>query len=86
MVHLISNYYLVVDKMCFIVGTKREGEERLRDLRFYSNIPEALNGTVNRVARDSIQTGEVQTLKELCDEFRSIKEELTAAVKGECGE
>lgn len=85
MIHLISNYYLTGDKECFIVGVKKNGEERLRELHFYSSITEAIDSTANRIARDSIQTGEVQTFNGLCDKLRSIKEELTAAVERKCG-
>lgn len=88
MIHLVRDYFLNVDKQsggCYTVGKAQSCvSERvlLSRSRYYPTLAVAVASTAEIALRDAIAAGEVQTLQEVVQELRCIRDEIKAAVDG----
>ena len=88
MIHLVRDYFLNIDKQsggCYTVGKAQSCvSERvlLSRQRYYPTLAVAVASTAEIALRDAIAAGEVQTLREVVEELRRIRDETKAAVNG----
>lgn len=88
MIHLVRDYFLNIDKQsggCYTVGKAQSCvSERvlLSRPRYYPTLAVAVASTAEIALRDAIAAGEVQTLREVVEELRRIRDEIITAVGG----
>lgn len=92
MIHLLRDFYINADRFGYTVGilsanNERERENRaksiiLRQSRYYTTLSVAVASTAEIALRDAIAAGDVQTLLEVVQELRCIRDEIIAAVGG----
>lgn len=86
MIKLIRDYYLAVNGSSYICGkaASSRAERLLRGSeRYYTSLSHAVTSTAEIALREVIAAGEVQTLQEVVEELRRIRDEIIAAVGGE---
>lgn len=84
MIKLIENYYIDSDEKNIILKekvtrTKKEDSTKYEadnTLGYFSSIENAILALVNIVARKSIMTGEISTLKDYVDKIKDLKEQM----------
>lgn len=88
MIHLVRDYFLNIDKQsggCYTVGKAQSCvSERvlLSRPRYYPTLAVAVASTAEIALRDAIAAGEVQTLREVVEELRRIRDKIITAVGG----
>lgn len=88
MIHLVRDYFLNIDKQsggCYTVGKAQSCvSERvlLSRPRYYPTLAVTVASTAEIALRDAIAAGEVQTLREVVEELRRIRDEIITAVGG----
>ena len=85
MIKLVRDYYLAVNGSSYICGkaASSRAERLLRGSeRYYTSLSHAVASTAEIALRDAIAAGEVQTLQEVVEELRRIRDEIKAAVGG----
>ena len=79
MIHLINDYYLDADNNCYIVGIPKKNKDEktcISKPKYYSTLDRAISSTAERVLRDKIYSGEIDTLNRALSELQNIKSEL----------
>lgn len=86
MIHLIGSYYMTAGKSAYTVGEVEESRTKRvfkPGARYYPTLARAVTETAEIALRDKIASGEIVTLKEAVEEFRSIKDEILNNIKNE---
>lgn len=84
MIHLIGSYYMTAGKNAYTVGeveesrTKRVFKPGAR--YYYSTLARAVAETAEIALRDKIAAGEITTLHDAVEAFRSMKDEILASI------
>lgn len=79
MIHLINDYYLNADNNCYTVGIPKEnkdGKTYISSPKYYNALGRAISSTAERVLRDKISSGDIDTLNSAIAELQNIKSEL----------
>lgn len=79
MIHLINDYYLDADSNCYIVGIPKKNKDEktcISKPKYYSTLDRAISSTAERVLRDKIYSGKIDTLNSALSELQNIKSEL----------
>lgn len=79
MIHLINDYYLNADNNCYTVGIPKEnkdGKTYISSPKYYNALDKAISSTAERVLRDKISSGDIDTLSSALAELQNIKSEL----------
>lgn len=79
MIHLINDYYLDADNNCYTVGIPNKNKYKktfISKPKYYSTLDRAISSTAERVLRDKIYSGEIDTLNSALSELQNIKSEL----------
>ena len=85
MIKLVRDYYLAVNGSSYICGkaASSRAERLLRGSeRYYTSLSHAVASTAEIALREVIAAGEVQTLQEVVEELRRIRDEIITAVGG----
>lgn len=85
MIKLVRDYYLTVNGSSYICGkaASSRAERLLRGSeRYYTSLSHTVASTAEIALRDAIAAGEVQTLQEVVEELRRIRDEILTAVGG----
>lgn len=85
MIKLVRDYYLAVNGSSYICGkaASSRAERLLRGSeRCYTSLSHAVASTAEIALREVIAAGEVQTLQEVVEELRRIRDEIITAVGG----
>ena len=85
MIKLVRDYYLAVNGSSYTCGkaASSRAERLLRGSeRYYTSLSHAVASTAEIALRDAIAAGEVQTLQEVVEELRRIRDEIITAVGG----
>mgnify|MGYP004523826589 CR=1 FL=1 len=83
MIHLINDYYLDADNNCYIVGIPKKNKDEktcISKPKYYSTLDRAISSTAERVLRDKIYSGEIDTLNSALAELQNIKNELSRVI------
>lgn len=83
MIHLINDYYLDADSNCYIVGVPKKNKDEktfISKPKYYSTLDRAISSTAERVLRDKIYSGEIDTLNSALSELQNIKKELSRII------
>lgn len=83
MIHLINDYYLDADNNCYIVGIPKKNKDEktcISKPKYYSTLDRAISSTAERVLRDKIYSGEIDTLNSALSELQNIKNELSRVI------
>lgn len=79
MIHLINDYYLNADNNCYTVGIpkkNKDGKIYISSPKYYNALDKAISSTAERVLRDKISSGDIDTLNSALAELQNIKSEL----------
>lgn len=79
MIHLINDYYLNADNNCYTVGVpkkNKDGKTYISSPKYYNALDKAISSTAERVLRDKISSGDIDTLNSALAELQNIKSEL----------
>lgn len=85
MIHIIDNYYLSADGVCYKLGVRRDrkdGREELERITYHHTILEALNAAIRRALNDHVASGEIESIQSAITELGRIKAEIVASVQG----
>lgn len=85
MIKLVRDYYLSANGSSYICGkaATSRAERLLRGSeRYYTSLSHAVASTAEIALRDAIAAGDVQTLQEVVQELRHIRDEIITAVNG----
>ena len=86
MIKLVRDYYLAVNGSSYICGkaASSRAERLLRgsERYYYTSLSHAVASTAEIALRNVIDAGEVQTLQEVVEELRRIRDEIKAIVNG----
>lgn len=83
MIHLINDYYLDADSNCYTVGIpkkNKDGKICISKPKYYSTLDRAISSTAERVLRDKISSGDIDTLNSALAELQNIKNELSRTI------
>ena len=83
MIHLINDYYLNADNSCYIVGIpkkNKDGKTYISSPKYYNALDKAISSTAERVLRDKISSGDIDTLNSALVELQNIKSELRRTI------
>ena len=67
------------DNNCYIVGIPKKNKDEktcISKPKYYSTLDRAISSTAERVLRDKIYSGEIDTLNSALSELQNIKSEL----------
>lgn len=85
MIHLIDNYYLSADHLCYQLGilrTRKDGRSSLENMTYHLSIIDALNAVIRRTLHDKVFSGEIASIKGAVSELERLKSEITSLVQG----
>lgn len=83
MIYLINDYYLDADSNCYTVGIpkkNKDGKTCISKPKYYSTLDRAISSTAERVLRDKIYSGDIDTLNGALAELQNIKNELSRTI------
>lgn len=83
MIHLINDYYLDADSNCYTVGIpkkNKDGKTCISKPKYYSTLDRAISSTAERILRDKIYSGDIDTLNGALAELQNIKNELSRTI------
>ena len=83
MIHLINDYYLDADNNCYTVGIPKKNKDEktfISKPKYYSTLDRAISSTAERVLRDKISYGDIDTLNSALAELQNIKNELSRII------
>lgn len=83
MIHLINDYYLDADSNRYTVGIpkkNKDGKTCISKPKYYSTLDRAISSTAERVLRDKISSGDIDTLNGALAELQNIKNELSRTI------
>ena len=83
MIHLIGSYYMTAGKNAYTVGEVEESRTKRvfkPGARYYSTLARAVAETAEIALLDKIAAGEITTLHDAVEAFRSMKDEILASI------
>lgn len=83
MIHLIGSYYMTAGKNAYTVGEVEEIRTKRvfkPGARYYYTLARAVAETAEIALRDKIAAGEITTLHDAVEAFRSMKDGILASI------